>query len=199
MGFGGAMFATAGAQAVGQIAGGYSQKSEADANATIVENNARYNAEILQEQANTIDASSNIEQGQYTRLKGQYLAKTTAAVAKQGVAFQGSAMAVALNTQTQISIDQAIAKFNSDTSKNQTIAASNQQSRDAQAQADALRRSGSQAVASGYSGAFSSLLQGGTSYLGYKYKVPKTTTFDYNAKAPSNTASYSTPNMSIFN
>lgn len=196
MGFGGALFAVAGAQAVSQIASGYAQNSEAQANASMVEDTGRYNASLLQGKANLIDVQSDIEQGQYTRLKGQYASKSVANIAKQGIAPQGSAMAVMVNAQTQIGIDQAIAKFNSTTEKNYTIAEANDATRTASLQADALRRSGSASVRSGYSGALSSLLQGTSNYL--MYKVPKNTTFDYSTRLPSNTAPYRAPNTRMF-
>ncbi len=196
MGFGGAMFAVAGAQAVSQIAQGYAGNSEAKANASMVEDTGRYNASVLQGKASLIDIQSSIEQGQYTRLKGQYLSKSTASIAKQGITPEGSAMAVMLDAQTQINIDQSIAKFNSDTSKNYTIAEANDAIRTSKLQADSLRRQGSASVRSGYAGAFSSMLQGGSNYL--MYKLPKSTTFDYSTTTPSNTAPYTRPNMRLF-
>lgn len=178
MGFGGALFAVSAAQAVSQIGQGYAVNAEANANASSVQDTGRYNSAVLNGKANVIDIQSNIEQGQYTRMAGQYQAKSEAAIAKQGIAPQGSAMAVMINAQTQIGIDSAIAKFNSTNDKNYTLAEASDATRQANLQADALRRGGSAAISSGYSGALSSLLQGGTNYL--KYKLPKNTTFDFN-------------------
>ncbi len=86
-----------------------------------------------------------------------------------------------LSAQTQIGIDQAIAKFNSTTQKDYTIAQANEAKRSAGVQADALRRSGSSAIRGGYTGALSSLLQGASTYA--MYKIPKSTTFDYSTAA----------------
>lgn len=179
MGIGGAIFALSATQAVSQISQGYAQKSEANFNATLLEG-----------KANMIDLQSDIESSKYDRMKGQYLSKSVVNTAGNGLAVSGSPLAVMLNAQTQINIDQAISKFNFEQEKNYT-----------NAQADAQRRAGSAAVKSGYSNAFSTLLQGGASYA--MYKIPmKSTTFDYSTKTPaqafSNTAPYKTPNTRIF-
>lgn len=197
MGVAGALFAVTAAQGVSQIAQGYAQNSEANANASSVEDTGRYNASVLENKADTIDIQSNIEQGQYARMAGEYASKSTAAIAKQGIAPQGSALAVMLNAQTQIGIDQGIAKFNATTSKNYTLAQASDAQRTASLQADQLRRGGANAIRAGYTGALSSLMQGASNYA--MYKLPKSTTFDYSTKVPSNTATYKTPNVNIFN
>jgi hypothetical protein len=63
-----------------------------------------------------------------------------------------------LDAQTQINIDQSIAKFNKEQEKSYT-----------QSQADAYRRQGKQSVSSGYSNAFSTILSGASNYAMYKY------------------------------
>lgn len=146
MGFGGAMLAMSAVQGVSQISQGYAQKAE---------NN--FNAKLLEGKANLIDTQSEIEQGQYQRLKGQYMSKSVANVAKAGIGLQGSALAVMLDAQTQINIDQSIAKFNAEQEKNYT-----------KAQAAQQKRAGRQAVYSGYSNAFSILLGGASNYAMYK-------------------------------
>ncbi len=103
-----------------------------------------------------------------------------------------------INAQTQIGIDQAIAKYNSTNESNYTRAGAAEQTRSAGLQADQYRRGGKLAVRGGYTGAFSSLLQGATSYAMYKMPAAKSTTFDFSTKIPSNTAPYRTPNMSSF-
>jgi len=183
MGFGGLIFAASAAMAVSQINQGYAQNAEAKANASMVEDTGRYNAALLENKAKIIDVQSDIEQGQYQRLKGQHMSKSTAIVAKQGGALQGSALAAILNTQRQINIDQSISKFNFEMDKNLTMAEAAEQRRSAGAQADALRRGGKAAKRAGYTNAFSSLLQGATTY--YMYKKPvKSTTFDYSTQTP---------------
>ena len=176
MGYAGAMLALTAVQGVSQISQGYVKKAEAD-----------YNATLMRGKADLIDYQSDVEQGQYQRFKGQHLSKSTAAIAGSGVGFNGSAMAVMLDAQTQISIDQSIAKFNKEQEKNYTLA-----------QADAFKRQGKQAVASGYANGFSTLLQGASNYAMYNGMGNKTS-FDLNSGAKfSNTAPYTKPNMNSF-
>ena len=145
MGFSGALLAMSAVQGISQIGQGYAEKAE-----------AKFNATLLEGKAKLIDEQSNIEQGQYQRLKGQYMSKSVANVAKAGIGLQGSALAVMLDAQTQINIDQAISKFNFEQEKNYTKAQASQQ-----------RRAGKQAVYSGYSNAFSSALTGVSNYALY--------------------------------
>lgn len=186
MGFGGALFAVTAATAVSQISQGYAQKSEND-----------YNATLLQGKANLIDTASDIEQGQITRAAGKDLSSDVAKVAKQGTGLSGSALAVMMNSQRQFEIDKAISKLNYTMESNYT-----------RGQADAQSRAGKAAVRSGYSGAFSSLLQGATNYAMYKMPTGHTT-FDTGSQATSadplalknyggGTAPYKAPKMSIF-
>lgn len=146
MGFGGALLALSAVQAVGQIGQGYAQKAEANAN-----------AELFRGKANLIDQQSQIESGQYDRKKSQVLSTSMANLGKAGIMPQGSPMAVMIDTQTQIQIDQAISKFNYA-----------QEKQYANAQADQLKRQGRQAVYTGYSNAFSTALQGTSNYMMYK-------------------------------
>lgn len=161
MGFGAAMLAMSAVQGISQIGQGYSQKAEANFNATLLEG-----------KKNLINEQESIEGGQYARLRSQYLSKSIANTAKAGIMPSGSALAVMLDTQTQINIDQAISKFNFEEEKNYTQAQANQQ-----------RRAGRQAVYSGYSNAFSTMLKGTSNYAFYK-GTGKNTTFDSNSAIP---------------
>lgn len=160
MSLAGGIFALTAVQAVSQIGQGYAQKSESN-----------FNASLLEGKAGLIDVQKDIENSQYDRLKGQYMSKSVANIAKAGVGLQGSSLAVMLNAQTQISLDQTISGFNYDQQKNYTMA-----------EASAQRRAGTAAVRSGYSNAFSSLLTGASNYA--MYKVPRNTTFDSNTVVP---------------
>jgi hypothetical protein len=146
MSFGAALFAMSAVQAVSQVSQGYAQKAEAKLNATILEG-----------KAGMIDVQKDIENNQYNRLKGQVAGKSMATVAKAGIMPQGSAMAVMADAQTQINIDQAIGQFNLEQQKRYTLA-----------EADALKRQGKQAVYSGFSSAFSTMLSGGAAFAQYK-------------------------------
>lgn len=164
MGMGGAMFALSAVQALMQVQQGYAENAE-----------AKYNASLLENKAMLMDVQSNIEQGRYTRAKGQALSTSMSNVAGMGVMPSGSPMAVVLANQTQMGIDQIIAKFNADEEKRYTLA-----------EADSLRRAGKRARTAGYMGAFSTMLQAGSNYALSQRKYPeltqagtvKDTTFD---------------------
>lgn len=145
MSFGATMLAMTAVSAVSSINQGYAQKAEAN-----------YNATVLDEQSKLIQVKKEIEAGQYQRLKGRTLSTSMANTAKMGVMPQGSALAAMINAQTQIEIDQAIGQFNLDQEKLYT-----------QQQASQVRRSGDQAVRTGYTNAFSSLLRGASDYALY--------------------------------
>lgn len=166
MGLGGALFALTAVQAVSQISQGYAQKAESSVNAS-----------LLTGKADLIDVQKDIEHGRYESLKGQHISQSMAGIAKAGIMPQGSAMAFMLESQRQISIDQAISDFNYTAEKNYTMA-----------EADAHRRAGSAAVQSGYAGAFSSLLTGASNYA--MYKMARNTTFDSNTSLPSRVAGF---------
>lgn len=160
MSAGGAQFTISAAQAVNSISAGYAKNSE-----------AKYNASLLDNKAAMIDVQKDIQEGQDTRRASQYLTKSLAIVAKNGLQPSGSAMAVIQSTQTQLNIDKAINSFNLTQEASYT-----------RAQANAQRRSGSDAITSGYKGAFSSLLTGASSYLSKNGK--KTSGFDYSTLIP---------------
>lgn len=129
------------------ISQGYVQKAEAD-----------YNASISEGKAKVIDIQKNIEFGQYQRLKGQTMATSKAAVAGAGLEFSGSPIAVIIDAQRQITVDQAIGQFNYERDKGFALADS-----------DKFKKRGKQAVFSGYSNALSTMMKGGTTYYGRKY------------------------------
>lgn len=142
MGFSGAMFALAGAQAVGQIAQGYAQKAE-----------AKYNRTVLEGQASLVQAQSEIEQGQYTAQKNRMMSTSVVSSAGAGVALEGSTLAAVIESQRQAEIDQALAKFDKD-----------QERRGLMQQAEAYNRAGKAAVRSGYVGAFTTMMQAGVNF-----------------------------------
>lgn len=204
MGVGGAIFALSVAQAVGQISQGYAQKSEADYNATVSRNAGEYNGAMLDDKGRLLDLQESIDQGQRTRAAGRTEAQSTAIVAKQGGALEGSALAVMIRNQTESNLDAAISKLNFETDKNYTAAEAAAARREGNLKAGAYSRAGDSAVRSGYSGAFSSLLQGATTYAMYKIPMGKTTfSANNNQENPlqafgGGTSPYTKPRMSIF-
>lgn len=157
MSFGGLILAMTAVQAISQIGQGKAQKAESNYNATLAEG-----------QANTIGAQAEIEYGQYQREKGLNEATTMARIGGAGIGASGSAMAVLLNAQTQIGVDQAIGQFNYKQRQNY-----------AYAEASQYRRQGSAAQSAGYANAFSSMLSGVSNYAMYNSVGGiRNTTFD---------------------
>ena len=146
MGFSAALLALSAVQSISQVQQGYAQKAEADANATLIEG-----------KAGLIDIQKGIENDQYNRAKGQAASDAAAHTAGAGLMLTGSKMAIMLDTQKQLSLDQAVGQFNFDQEKRFTLA-----------QADATRRGGAAAVRAGYSNAFSTVLKGASNYAMYK-------------------------------
>lgn len=140
-----AMLALSAVQAINSISQGYSEKDESG-----------YNAGLLGEKAEAINLKKQMDYAQYERLKGKTYSKSMANIAAMGIKPTGSAMAVVLNAQNQITIDQVISSFNIEQEKRFTIG-----------QAEAEKRAGKQKVKAGYSSAFSSILSGVTSYAQY--------------------------------
>lgn len=160
MGFGGVLLAMSAIQGISQIGQGYAQREESKLNATLLEG-----------KAGMIDVQKGIENTQYERLKARTAGQTVANIAASGVTMSGSPMAVYLDTMTQINIDQAIGQFNLE-----------QQKRYTKSEADAYRRQGKSQVSAGYTNAFSTMLQGASSYAMYKGYGAKST-FDTTAGA----------------
>ena len=146
MSFGAALLAMSAVSAIASIGQGYVRKSEAN-----------YAATVSEEQAKSIQVAKEIDYGQYQRVKGQYLSKSIASIGASGQGLGGSSLAVMLDAQTQIGIDQAIGQFNYE---QQRLYKTNE--------ASAYRRAGRNYVTAGYTDAFSSLLMGASKYGLYK-------------------------------
>ena len=160
MGFSAALLALSAVQAISQVGQGYAQKSEAYSNASLIEG-----------KAGLIDIQKGIEFEQYNRAKGEAMSEGVAHTAGAGLQFGGSKLAIALDTQKQLNLDQAIGQFNFDQEKRFTLA-----------EADAVRRGGDRAVKQGYSNAFSTMLRAGASYAMTSVGTVKNTTFDTSYK-----------------
>jgi hypothetical protein len=124
---------------------------------------AKLNAAIYEGQAIAIDIQKGIEKEQYQRLKGQVMGKSMATMAAQGIMPSGSAMAVLLDTQKQIEIDQAIGQFNLEQSKRFTMA-----------QSDAYKRKAKYVSQDARSTALSQLMGGAFNYGLYSGKIDLT-------------------------
>lgn len=104
-------------QLVGGIAGAASSMQQGAA----AKKEANYNANLIEQKAQLIGVQAGIENRQYERLKRKYAGKSIAMTAKSGLEFSGSPMAVFIDTQTQIEMDQAIGQFNYAQSKRFTM------------------------------------------------------------------------------
>lgn len=140
-----ALLALSAVDAINSISQGYSERKEAE-----------YNAGLLNEKASMIGIKQNMEFAAYERLKGEMYGTSMANIAQMGIKPTGSALAVVLNAQHQITVDQIIAKFNTEQEKRYT-----------EAEAQAQIRAGDRAVKQGYARAFSSLLKSAGSYASY--------------------------------
>lgn len=136
--------------AIGQIQQGKAAQKEAN-----------YNAMITESQIGVIDTKAGIERVQYERLKAQTASTGYARMAKAGLMPSGSPMAVMLDTQTQINMDQAIGQYNFKAEKVYK-----------QAEADSMRRSGKQTVTNSYLGALTTM---GAGLYNYSTRLPTNT------------------------
>lgn len=146
---GAALLALTAVQAINQIGQGHAEEAEANFNAVVTEG-----------KAGLIDVEKDIESNQYFRAKGRALSTSLADVAAAGLKPTGSVLAVMLDTQKQMSLDQAIGQFNLEQEKRFTLA-----------EAEAFRRGGAVAKRTGYSRAFSSVLRGASQYAMFKIKT----------------------------
>lgn len=125
-----------------QIAGGIASNNE-----------AKYNASILEQQAGMIDQQKSLEGYQYNRAIRQLEGKSVARTAKAGFNLSGSPMAVMIDSLTQMEMDKSIGQYNLEVQKRFTL--SNAQN---------VRQRGKTAMISGFSNAFSTVLAGGFDY-----------------------------------
>ncbi len=142
MGFSAALLALSAVSAISQVGQGYAEKAEANLNATLIEG-----------KAGLIDVQKDIEAEQFIRAKGKAMGESMAHIAGAGVMPTGSKLAIMMDVQKNLEMDQAIGQFNFD-----------QEKRYVMAEADAVRRGGKAAVRQGYSRAFSTMLKAGTQY-----------------------------------
>ena len=156
MGLSAALLALSAVQGISQMGQGAAQKGEAQLNATIIEG-----------KAGLIDIQKGIENEQYIRAKGQAAGESVASTAGAGMMLTGSKLAIMLDTQKQLSLDQAIGQFNFDQEKRYTLA-----------EADSVRRGGDIAMKTAKSNAFSTVLKGASSYAMTSVGSLKDTTFD---------------------
>jgi len=148
MGVAGTMMALGAVQGVAAIGEGFSKRAE-----------AKYNAAVFETKAKMIDIQKDIEFAQYERLKGQFMSTSVASIADSGIEMSGSAVAVMVEAQRQINIDQAIGQFNLNQEKSYALS-----------QARQAKKAGKRAVMQGFTNALVSGIGTATNYQMYKGK-----------------------------
>jgi len=97
-----------------QIIGGMRQKDEADANANAIIGESTYNAGVYREQAGMVQQQKNLKAAQDARKIRFAEGKHVAITANKGIQMSGSAVAVLVDTLTQMEMDKAISGYNYD-------------------------------------------------------------------------------------
>jgi hypothetical protein len=129
-------------QGLQSISGGQAANSE-----------AKYNAVLMERQAQNIEVQKSIESNQYDRAKGQLVGKAVAHTAKSGFQLSGSPLAMMIDSLTQLQMDKAVGQYNLNVQKQTALLT-----------ADQYRRGGKTAEMAGYSNAFATTLKGGYDY-----------------------------------
>lgn len=115
----------------------------------------QYDAQVYEMQAGMIQEQKKIEEYQYNRAGAKLRGGIVARSAGNGLLLSGSPLALLVDSESQLQMDKAIGQYNLEV-----------QSRYASSGANYYRYSGDQqaklARATGYSNAFSSILQGAT-------------------------------------
>ena len=115
-----------------------------------------YRANLKDYEAQMLSSQQRLEEYRYNRKAAQYAGAATAKAAKGGLNLSGSPMAVMLDTQRQIRLDQTIGWHNLEAQRQMSMA-----------DASLYRKQGSAALRSGYMNAFSTLLKAGMSASQY--------------------------------
>lgn len=152
--------------ATAAIAGGaysaYNQKKAGSAQAKELGRVGEYNAQVYEQQANMILEQKKLQEYQTNRAIGRARGSMITATAGAGLNFSGSPMAIAIDNETQMLLDQAIGNYNLDVQRNYALSAA-RESRYAAGQQARLVRS------TANTNAFTTLLNSGFN----AYKVGK--------------------------
>lgn len=152
--------------ATAAVAGGmysaYQQKKAGTVQAKELTRVGDYNAQIYGQQANMILEQKKLHEYQSNRAIGRAQGSIVARTAGAGFNFGGSSMAIAIDNETQMLLDQAVGNYNYDVQYNQALSAA-KESRYSSGQQARLARSNAN------TNAFSTILNSGTSaYTTYK-------------------------------
>jgi|GEM_PF-2387701 len=127
----------------------------ANQQAKSIQKQAEYNAQVYEQQATMVMEKKKIQDYQFHRqaaaVRGSIIAKT----AGKGLMLSGSPLAILIDNETQMQFDKAIGDYNLDIERNQAMSS-----------ATSIRETGATearaAKAAGYSNAFSTILNTGS-------------------------------------
>lgn len=161
------------AGAATQVIGGFQQKKEAEYNAKVIQNEAAYNAGVYREQAGMIEQQKQLKKMQDERMIRFAMGKTVSSTAAKGLELSGSALAVMVDSMTQLQMDKAITQYNYDVEKYAVLSQAESISRRGASMAARYRREGETAMFAGITGGLSTLM-GTAAYASQRLYVPKT-------------------------
>ena len=154
--------ATAAIVGLGLITAG-AQLGQGEAAAREAKYEGEYNATVYEQQAGMIDEQKKLEASQYDRAIRRARSTAISRTAGAGLELGGSPVAVMIDTETQLLLDQAIGQYNLEVRKTGALSS-----------ARYSRYSGKQgaraAKAAGYSNAFSTMLS--TGFTAYSMNLP---------------------------
>ncbi len=122
--------------------------------AQAVQRQGEYNAQVYEQQAQMVLEQKKINEHQYLRNRKRAAGSIAAGAAGKGFNFSGSPLSIAADVETQLGFDKAIEDYNLDIQKNRAMSGATYQRETGRQQA-ALSR------ATGYSNAFSTILNTG--------------------------------------
>lgn len=149
----------------GAISAG-SQIAGAGMQAKSIQRQAEYNAQIYDQQASMIQEKKKIQDYQFNRQAAQARGAIVARTAGKGFQMGGSPLAILIDNETQMQYDKAIADYNLDIERNYALSGATNTREQGRINARLTRFQG-------YSNAFSTLLNTGTTYAMMNIKPAK--------------------------
>lgn len=143
------------------VAGGafsaYSQAKAGTQQASSLIQQGNYNAEVYDQQAEMVLEKKKLSEYQSNRARAKVRGAVVSRTAGAGFMFGGSPMAIAIDNETQMLLDQAVGDYNLDVEANYLKSASVASRYQGQQQAKLAR-------STGFTNAFSTLLNVGTTF-----------------------------------
>lgn len=131
-----------------------SQANAGKKQAKAVQQQGEFNAQVYEQQGQMVLEQKKINEHQYLRNRKRAAGSIVAGAAGKGFAFSGSPLAIAVDVETQLGFDKAIEDYNLDIDRGRAISG-------ATYQRETGRQQAALAKATGYSNAFSTILNTG--------------------------------------